>query len=157
MRRGPVGGLSKNLSVFPSSKEGQASSHVVVAVAGLQQAYKRLPMSSWCELVRRAWEEDTLVYLLGAPGERDFSIHLQRECGVEVRNLVGVAQFPRTVDIVRTAKMLFSVDSGLVHVADFFGVPSQVVFKGGNPKKWRPTTEGSVILDKALNPIQLSS
>ncbi|MCB0345532.1 MAG: hypothetical protein KDD66_10465 [Bdellovibrionales bacterium] len=151
------GGIEQAAFRPPPAKEGQASSHVVVAVAGLQAKYKSHSMQTWCEIVKKASEYDSLVYLVGAPADRTFAVELQHRCGVQVRNQVGVAPFPRTVDLVRTAKMLFSVDSGLVHVADFFGVPSQAVFKGGNPKKWRPTAEGSSVLNSKLEPLNLDS
>lgn len=151
------GGFTRNRFQLPPIREGQASSHVVVALAGFQQAYKRLSVETWCALVRTASEADDLVYLLGAPQDREAAVRIQNSCGVKLRNLVGVAPFPRTVDLVRTASRLFSVDSGLVHVADFFGVPSSVVFQGGNPQKWHPTTEGSRVLNKRLEDISAST
>lgn len=147
----PQPGSSSSGYRLPAVREGQGGSpHAVVAIAGLEHGYKRLSLQQWCELVERAAAECPLVYLVGAPRDREFAVQLQGSCGVEVRNVVGVAPFPRTVDLVRTAKLVVSVDSGLVHVADFFSIPSEAVFKGGNPRKWRPLTPGSRVLDGQL-------
>ena len=53
-------------------------------------------------------------------------------------NLVGLTTFAETVDCIRAAARLVSVDSGLIHVADFCGIPTDAVFPAGNPAKWRP-------------------
>ncbi len=93
-----------------------------------------------------ATKEAANVVVVGTQQDRSFSEELCAHFGPEVENLTGELEFPMVVETVKLARRLYSVDSGLVHVADFFGVPSSVVFTSGLAHKWGPTTPGSCVL-----------
>ena len=115
----------------------------VVALAGLQVPGKRLSVALWQRLIHSAEERFAQVRLLGSPADVAFAKHLSGSGRTE--NLVGQLSFERVIEEIRSAERLISVDSGLVHVADFFGVPSSVYFPSGNPEKWSPLSTNSCI------------
>lgn len=135
-------GASRSEISDSGSRRG-SSSLCIVALAGLQLPSKRLSIEAWRRLIRAAEAKFGDIRLVGAPGDIGFANQLGLESAGRVDNLVGKLSFERVVELIRDAERLISVDSGLVHVADFFGVPSTVYFPSGNPAKWSPLTLGS--------------
>lgn len=124
----------------------------VVVLGGLQSAQRRLGIEDWVRIVSFAqrYRSDSLpVYLLGAPADRAISEKIAVAAG-GTTNLVGVLPFPRVIETIRCAGRVFGVDSGLLHVADFFGVPtSAVYFSEEKRTEWPPQTSGSEMLSLA--------
>lgn len=119
----------------------------ILAIGGLQARYKTLSLTAWRTMLDHALCRASRVLLVGAPADASFAAELvEASRGKPVQSIVGTVSFADTVARIRAARRLVSVDSGLVHVADFCGVPSDVVFPGGNPSKWRPLTPGSVVI-----------
>lgn len=120
----------------------------VVALAGLQLDGKRLSAGQWRAVVRRVVGAHGSVLLMGAPADRDAAAEIASGLPARaVRNLVGQLSFPEVVRIIAAAAKVYSVDSGLVHVADFVGVPSEVMFPTGSSVKWGPRTAGSRVIE----------
>ncbi len=119
----------------------------VIAFAGRESAVKSLSAAAWRAIVKLAAGSASTVVAVGTPSDRAFSEEvLTGRGGAAVENLVGKLSFAEVVDLVRGAARVVSVDSGLVHVADYCGVPADVIFPGGNPKKWQPLhPQGRVI------------
>ena len=118
---------------------------VTVALAGIQAPSKRLPVADWQRVLQSAEERYEHVALVGAPADLGFAKALGKGTQGRVENLVGRLSFDDVIARIRSSERLISVDSGLVHVADFFGVPSSVYFPAGNPAKWGPLSEGSMV------------
>ena len=121
--------------------------YVVLALAGLNHPHKKLSLDNWKRLYERALGYTGQVVLLGSKAEAAFASNLEKSLGSAVINKVGKQDFKQTIDLIRHSKRLVSVDSGLVHVADFFGIKSDVVFAWNSPAKWGPRAEGSKVLD----------
>jgi hypothetical protein len=132
---------------LPDSQAPETHPYQVIAIAGQQVEYKRMSIHWWLEFIEYAHKDELTTYLVGSPKDLLFASELAKRSKKPVRNLVGEINFSSSVSYVRHADRLYSVDSGLVHIADFFSVPSTVVFPGGNYKKWRPLNEDSLVLD----------
>lgn len=120
----------------------------VLAIAGTENPEKSLSVAAWQVLLDRALSHADSVVMVGVKSDRSFGASLgkRNNGGGRILNLIGELSFGDVVDVIRCARRLVSVDSGLVHVADFYGVPSDVVFPAGNPSKWRPLHPSSVVI-----------
>lgn len=136
----PTGAL-----VVPPAR-GRAGDAAVVAIGGRQARYKRLTLSQWVQLLRRAQRVSDRILLIGSRVDATFAAALVGAFSEGVENLVGQQSFADVVETIRAASRFFSVDSGLAHVADFFEVPSEVVFTSGLEAKWGPLCAGSITL-----------
>ena len=127
-----------------SSKEGVR----IVALAGMQLEGKRLSVREWRSLLGKARGSGSEVVLIGMPADRPVANEITAGFGQgTVRNLVGQLSFKEVATVVAGADRLYSVDSGLVHVAEFFGVPSEVMFPVGSSRKWGPRVPGSRVIE----------
>lgn len=117
----------------------QTDGGAIVALAGEEVEAKRLSVRAWRHLLRRGADRCGRVTLVGVEADRARADEIFRAgLGDRYENLVGRLSFNELVDRIRGAGRLLSVDSGLIHVADYCGVPSDAVFPHGNPAKWRP-------------------
>ncbi len=131
---------------LPDAAPPPSTPFAVIAIAGRQASEKQISLSAWKELVSRARSYADDVYFVGSKIDERFATDLAHSCKATVQNLVGKLSFREVVALIRNATRLLSVDSGLVHIADFFSIPSDVVFTTSSPKKWGPTTAGSEVL-----------
>ncbi len=130
------------------------------AVIGLGGSYaedKALTTLQWQAIVHKAQADYKTVLLLGSQRELPLSKLLTTARTASLQNLVGRIPFAETVNHLRSAGRFFGVDGGLMHIADFFEVPSSVVFPRDNVSQWRPLTPGSILWDTELRERQASN
>lgn len=138
--------FEKEQLIIPEIKRKIGRDVSIVALGGYQIKEKTLEDSLWLRMIDEAHAESEHVLLLGAMQDKVHAQRLVKKSSKQIENLVGEIHFACVVDFVRQAKKLYATDSGLVHVADFFSVPSRVYFQTGNSKKWGPRSEGSEIV-----------
>lgn len=129
------------------SLEFPRGTHNVIALGGKQVPEKSLPVDKWVKLSKWAARNAERVYVVGSAIDTKFSVELAVEAPWIDFNLVGRVPFPETIRLIASARRLYSVDSGLVHVSEFFGTPSTVLFAKENIRtRWAPKTPGSKAL-----------
>jgi len=155
---------------FPKREVTQTPGHVVLALAGLHQTEKARSFEDWKEILaeatRLARESNcSEVKVVGLAEDKQFACRLCEEgpglaepnqasndskgpSSIKLTNLVGELSFGSLVDELSSASRLVSIDSGLVHVADYFETPSTVFFFAGNLDRWRPRSIGSKVIDR---------
>ena len=137
--------------VIPPAPACSGHSYCVLAVGKLGLPEPRMSLLRWGRLLLRALEEEGDVILVGAPHERSFAEEVAAGAPKRVRNLVGAIPFAEVVDLLRGASRFYGVDSGLFHIADFFGVPLVVVFGPHNRVQWGPLSpSGEVVSPEEL-------
>jgi hypothetical protein len=123
--------------LFPQSLGG------VVWISGRQSDSRRIPLSLWKKLID--------FYLKN----ENFEIHfdeIDSEFAEELSllfpnsKLMREMDFSMRVDRLKRASILLTVDSGVVHIASFFGVPVIAFFSSGDEKKWSPLAKDSKVL-----------
>jgi ADP-heptose:LPS heptosyltransferase len=117
---------------------------VVVVLGGRQASARALPLDDWCKIIKLAAQESSRVILLGAVVDTKFSVEITIASPEVTMNLVGKIPFGETISYIRKAKAVFGVDSGLIHVATFFNVPTTAIFcEDDKVVRWAPRAEGS--------------
>jgi ADP-heptose:LPS heptosyltransferase len=118
----------------------------VVALAGLQCSYRPLPPERWLSFIELASKSHEQILFLGSPQDREFAAQVEEISEIPFENLVGKLSLNEVIDCIRGAERFVSVDSGLVHVADFFKVPVTAYFMNQLERRWAPRAPGSTIL-----------
>ena len=69
-----------------------------------------------------------------------------RRSGENRRGLAGT--WDDVIAAVKSARRVFTVDGGMVHVASYYGVPVDAVFTSSQHRKWLPWSVGSRIIKR---------
>jgi ADP-heptose:LPS heptosyltransferase len=115
----------------------------MVLIAGRQCKSRHLSLEEWTKLVAR-WHEKRPFLIAAAPEDTDFADELCAHFGKLAHRFTG--SFEEMCEKIARSEEVFTMDSGSVHIASFFGVPSFVLFSSGRDHKWRPLGDGSRIL-----------
>lgn len=139
--RGGLGGLG----VRDSLGAGQGAAAEVVVHPGAAAAARRWPVSRWAALVTALTDRGHRVVLTGSEGERDLCrqvLHASAAGGAEdVRDVSGRLGLPALADLVATAQLLVSTDTGVAHLATAYGTPSVTLFGPTPPALWGPVID----------------
>lgn len=118
--------------------------HLVLAFAGEYCPTKVLGVEEWELLFLHACSYQQPIYVVGTKTFTEIANSLCRKFP-SVINQVGAISFAEVVKTIQTASRFVGIDSGLMHVADFYNVPSDVVFLNSAVTQWQPQTSGSNI------------
>lgn len=77
------------------------------------------------------------------------------ECGAIIAatrgvNLAGKTSLMETAAVIQGAKVVISVDSGILHIAVGLGIPTVSLFGPGRAKKWAPRGDNHIVINKNL-------
>jgi heptosyltransferase-2 len=93
---------------------------------------KRWPTEHFTTLARRFIDSGYAVWLLGSPGDR-IAADPVAAAVVEARNLCGRTDLGTAIDLLATASVVVSNDSGLMHAAAAVGRPLVALFGSSSP------------------------
>ena len=96
-----------------------------------------------CRIVLSGGKEDT------APAEQVVSV--LKEKGVDVENIAGKYNLRQMIDILGGARLLVSVNTGIMHMGAAVGVPMVALHGATSVKRWGPLS------DKAVNVLSRES
>ena len=140
-----------------------ATKHVVL------QCYSRLKEKNW---INRYWAEvithlsnelECQVYYLGGKKEvgkyKKIEKLLSKDLKIKPINLCGQMSIQKSIAFVKQADLLIGIDSGLLHVAANFDVPSILLNGPTSITHWRPLSEQCSILSMnfSCSPCMLES
>lgn len=114
----------------------------VVALGGTHAPSRDLSASAWLEWI------DTCIGnapadLVYGPAEVDLARDLVALAGDRWRDRSG--DFAHVLDTIAAAERVVTIDGGMVHVASYYGVPTDVLFTAGRDRKWAPLGAGSTV------------
>lgn len=115
----------------------------IVLLAGLQSPSRRLSLESW-ETYLKQWHRGR-PFLIGASPLDDV---LANQLTIRFKGLAQrfTGSFSELCEQIARSEEVFTMDGGSVHIASFFGVPTQAVFTSGQDRKWHPLGEGSGVI-----------
>jgi len=146
-RRDPL--ILRN-EIVPAITQSE-SDYVICGIGGLQDPKRLLSAEVWRGLIERACAEQKKVILVGSRTDQEFAAMVTAACSSVVENKVGILPFADVIQSIRGAKRYYGVDSGLLHIADFFAVPSTAIFTAEKINQWRPLTAESLLLRSDLS------
>jgi heptosyltransferase-2 len=110
---------------------------VVVLCPGAEfGAAKRWPPNQFAELAQIFLRDGLHVWIVGSPNDKIASeavLMVMGESALKVRDLTGRTDLGTTIDILSSASLVISNDSGLMHAAAAVGVPLVALFGSSSP------------------------
>ncbi len=116
-------GLDYFIGPHQVKKEDIPASHTagyIGCVIGAAHGTKRWPLHKWKEFCKKMQHP---VILLGGPEDADRGNEIAAIDPVKIYNACGKFKLNESADIVRTAKLVISNDTGLMHIAAAFKRP----------------------------------
>jgi heptosyltransferase-2 len=110
---------------------------VVILCPGAEfGAAKRWPPNQFAELAQKFLSDGLHVWIVGSPNDKIASeavLMVMGESALKVRDLTGRTDLGTTIDILSSASLVISNDSGLMHAAAAVGVPLVALFGSSSP------------------------
>lgn len=123
----------------------ETANEPLVAVSGTNMLYKDLSVKKWVELIT-AWSKGRKFTLSYQPSDKVLAEKILSEFGSQAKLFQG--GFKQLCLFIASSEEVFSVDSGLIHVASYYGVPATSVYTASREKKWGPLAEGSRVVHR---------
>ena len=127
--------------VVPGERRDPDRGRTVVALGGVHAQSRDLPAELWLRWIDEVTDGAGDLDLIYGPGERELAIQLLTLASDRFTDRSG--GFPSVIDTIRSAHRVLTIDGGMVHVAAYFGVPTDVIFTAGRDRKWAPLAAGS--------------
>ena len=126
-----------NVSLHHSFQKKQ---HIVVNINS-EASSRRLTVTKAVEelnLLRKS--TDALIYLIGAPKEKPFvdEVLNKLENKGNIENVAGRTNLSQLVELLASARLLLTTDSGPAHLANALGTHTIVLFGAGNEANTAP-------------------
>lgn len=109
--------------------------------AGTQAAIREWPESSWMKLASALAGPDTCFVITGAPGDRP---RVEAFCknavasGVQATPFIGNDRFISLSNLLRRARLVISVNTGVMHLAAALGAPTISINGPTDNRRWGP-------------------
>jgi ADP-heptose:LPS heptosyltransferase/lauroyl/myristoyl acyltransferase len=113
---------------------------------------KRWPTSHWIDLIAILLEQTTAdIILFGTQMDGTITQEIKDQFRHENRVIdrAGKTNLPAFVDEIATCKLVIGNDTGGVHLSNFLGIPTVVLFGPTNPNKTRPIFDAPVHIIKS--------
>jgi ADP-heptose:LPS heptosyltransferase len=137
---------------------GEPRQQHIVLHPGAASGSRRWPVDRWGQVAAELWRKGHRVAITGGPAERELCAAVVAAArstsgfdGLEgtataarrrpIQVLAGTLTFSDLADIVSTAGLLISGDTGVAHVATAFGTRSVLLFGPTPPGRWGPAID----------------
>jgi len=122
-----------NLGICPGAEYGAA---------------KRWPVERFAAVAGRAHNEfHCTCTVIGSPAEKEIGAAFEGLYqGENCRSLVGKTSLSEMIDELKQCDLLLTNDTGTMHLAAFFGIPTVSIFGSTEPRLTRPLGEGHRVL-----------
>lgn len=119
--------------------EGVDCQHYAVLIPGSAQATKCWPADRFAALADKLAADHKLALVAtGGRAEGNMIEQIQSRAGVRVANLAGRTSLPELVEVLRSAHIVISNDTGPGHIAAALGRPLVMMFSWSNPLRVGP-------------------
>lgn len=107
---------------------------------------KRWPARYFGELAQGLAAHGCSVWLVGSQNDRQAGAEIERHSGGVCRNLCGETTLAEAIDLLASATLVVSNDSGLMHVAAALGKPLIALYGSSSPAYTPPLSPNARIL-----------
>jgi heptosyltransferase-2 len=107
---------------------------------------KRWPARHFAELAQGLAARGCQVWLIGSQKDREIAAEIERSAGGVCRNLCGDTTLAEAIDLLASAALVVSNDSGLMHVAAALGRPMIALYGSTSPDFTPPLSSTAKIL-----------
>ncbi|GAA4404391.1 glycosyltransferase family 9 protein [Fodinibacter luteus] len=123
--------------------QGPRREHVVVH-PGAAAASRRWPAERWAAVAAALAGDGHPVVVTGTPPEAGRCAAVVAGAGAGLEDRCGRDDLPALAELVGTAALVLSADTGVAHLATAFGTPSVTLFGPVSPVLWGPRIDPHV-------------
>jgi heptosyltransferase II len=148
----------------PALKTDDASRRRTLALLGLSDARpaaafcpgaeygpaKRWPARHFAELARLLVAQGYQIWLLGSAKDQEAAAEIQRISGDACRDLCGSTDLSAVIDVLASATVVVSNDSGLMHIAAALDRPLAALYGSSSPAYTPPLSDKATVISLAL-------
>jgi ADP-heptose:LPS heptosyltransferase len=121
---------------------------------GRRKELKQWPAERWLRLIEEFTRRGIVVVLSGAPADRESNDALMAGLSPVARGVVknaAGASLRQTAAMLAGARIVVSVDTGVMHVAAALGAPLVALHGPTSSKRWGPVSERAIVIDSPLD------
>lgn len=107
---------------------------------------KRWPAHHFAELAQGFAARGCAVWLVGSQNDREAGAEIERAAGGVCRNLCGDTTLGEAIDLLSSAAVVVSNDSGMMHIAAALGRPLVALYGSSSPAFTPPLSSDARIL-----------
>jgi len=107
---------------------------------------KRWPPRYFAELAQGLAARGLAVWLIGSQHDRQAAAEIEQSAGGVCRNLCGETTLAEAIDLMASAALVVSNDSGLMHVAAALGKPLVALYGSTSPDYTPPLSANAQVL-----------
>jgi heptosyltransferase-2 len=112
---------------------------------------KRWPSRYFAELAQGLAARGCAVWLIGSQKDREIAAEIEQLAGGVCRNLCGETTLAEAIDLMASASLVVSNDSGLMHVAAALGKPLIALYGSSSPDFTPPLSPNAQVLKLDLS------
>ncbi|WP_022670400.1 glycosyltransferase family 9 protein [Hippea alviniae] len=120
----------------------------IVIFTGASIKYRKWDVNRYIELINKLNELNLRIALIGAKSDVDFNKKIAKNC--RVNDFTGKTSLKETAKIMAFSKLLFSTDSGVLHIGAALGVKTVSLFGPGIEYKWAPKGKNHKTINRYL-------
>jgi heptosyltransferase II len=94
---------------------------------------KRWPVHHFAALAKRLGSSSDPIWILGSDSDRSIGTQIVQQAEGCARNLCGLTTLEQAIDLIATARLVVSNDSGLMHVAAALNRPLLALYGSSSP------------------------
>jgi lipopolysaccharide heptosyltransferase II len=136
---------------FADSLKQQAGSKYIVVAPGARSHIKRWKKDGFTEVCRRlANDFQAKIVLMGDEQDREVTRDIANSLSGKIIDLAGKTSIKQAAAVLKSAGLLITNDSALLHLGCNVGVPVVAVFGPTDPKKYGPTGRQDAVVRKKM-------
>ena len=108
----------------------------VVVFTGASIEQRKWDIVKYVKLINKLNDLDLKIALIGAKNDVDFNKKIAKDCKVD--DFTGKTDLKKTAKIIASSRLLFSTDSGILHIGAALGIKTVSLFGPGIEYKWAP-------------------
>jgi len=135
------------------NREGKRKINLGICPGAEYGAAKRWPVDRFAAVAERAHKKlHCACTVIGSPAEKAIGIEFERLYqGADCRNLVGQTSIDEMIAELKQCDLLLTNDTGTMHLAAFFGIPTVSIFGSTEPRLTSPIGKGHRILRRHVD------
>lgn len=132
-------------------KESSIAEPIVVINAGAKGHLKRWTDDGFAELAGKIMDEcKASVVFIGSNEDKDVVSSITKKIKGKAHNLAGRTNIRQLASLLKRAKLIITNDSAPLHLGCAMGTRVLAIFGPTDPKKYGPTGEFDVVINKKL-------
>ncbi|MGZ3763973.1 MAG: glycosyltransferase family 9 protein [Mucilaginibacter sp.] len=140
-------------SVTLKAKQTAAAGHLVVVNFNSEAMSRRMPIDTGRRLIRTLTSsfKTTQFIFVGAPKETEYVDQLLNDAknSDQLKNSAGKTNLEGLCELMTSAKVVLTTDSGPAHLANALGVPTIALFGAGNELNTAPYNKRNLTVIRA--------